>query len=364
MTKQSLFIGDDSPLTSVDIKKTVSNLGSDPTLNKLTSLTHIGSDNRIIDLFEKRKLKKAQKDFKSQRDNMSGVSLIGFQQMGPRLSPRPMSPCNRMGSPMSCRESPFTRHITLSEISQDQRGMEQFVQYCIKSSFINELLFWLNVEYSIKNDATSRAFQLRSVNILTKYLDTNTEYHVQIPSKALPKAFFKQIERKKDISKEVLSSAHDYVEKYIDEQVIPLFLKSRYADCLRERPSFLTASIPIQVRISGYKKHYETDKKYYLYELECLIEHEKIYLYKKFDDFMVNHRVLCSKYPSEKFPPIPARLLLRPETKVNAEKRMKDLSVYFESLLQMPAYVTHCKEMKDFLDTVKEEEVPVAGPST
>ena len=86
----------------------------------------------------KRKAKREQKDFRRQRDNLSGVSLIGFQVMCPRmltprpnaahLSPRPLDPQNT--------DSP----VTLVEISQNERAMEQFVQYCIKSSFINELL--------------------------------------------------------------------------------------------------------------------------------------------------------------------------------------------------------------------------------
>ena len=178
--------------------------------------------------------------------------------------------------------------VTLVEISQHERAMEQFAQYCIKSSFINELLFWMNIEYSIKPDPMSRAFQFKNVHILTKYLDTSTEYHVQIPSKALPKTFFKQIDRRKEISKDVLGSAHDYVEKYINDQVIPLFIKSKYADCLKGKPPFSRQSIYIQIHVSGFKKCYDINKKYYMYELECLIEHEKFQIYKKYEDFVAN----------------------------------------------------------------------------
>ena len=311
----------------------------------------------------KRKAKREQKDFRRQRDNLSGVSLIGFQVMCPRmltprpnaahLSPRPLDPQNT--------DSP----VTLVEISQNERAMEQFVQYCIKSSFINELLFWLNVEYSMKVDPMSRSFQFRNVNILTKYLDTNTEYHVQIPSKALPKAFFKQLDRKKEISKEVLASAHDYVEKYIDEQVVPLFVKSKYADLLRDKPPFLKQSVCVNLRISGFKKCYGPTEKYYTYELECQIETEKILTYKKFDDFVENHRILCSKFPKEKFPPLPSRTLLRQESKRNAKKRMKDLSIYLENLLEMPSSVIQSNEMRLFLDfesQVSGDQTP--GPSS
>ena len=262
----------------------------------------------------------------------------------PRSTPVPMSP--------SKEETDMNAHtVTLIEISQNEKAMEQFVQYCIKSSFINELLFWLNVEYSIKVDPMSRSYQFRNVNILTKYLDTNTEYHVQIPSKALPKAFFKQLDRKKEISKEVLASAHDYVEKYIDEQVVPLFVKSKYVDCLRDKPPFLRQNVCIDVRVSGFKKCYEATEKYYTYEVECQIEcQEKFLIYKKLDDFVENHRILCNRFPKEKFPCLPSRTMLRQENKRNAKKRMKDLSIYLESLLEMPAHVLQSNEMRLFLD--------------
>lgn len=298
----------------------------------------------------KRKARREQKDFRRQQDNLSGVSLIGFQVMSPRaLTPRPMVvPMSPPGRSTDIQVQNVA--VNLVEISQNERAMEQFVQYCIKSSFINELLFWLNVEYSLKIDPMSRSFQFRNVNILTKYLDTNTEYHVQIPSKALPKAFFKQLDKRKEISKEVLASAHDYVEKYIDEQVVPLFVKSKYADCLRDKPPFLKQSVCINLRISGFKKCYGLAEKYYTYELECQIEAEKIRIYKKFDDFVENHRILCNKFPKEKFPPLPSRHLLRSESKRNAKKRMKDLSFYLESLLELPSPVIQSNEMRLFLD--------------
>jgi hypothetical protein len=216
----------------------------------------------------------------------------------------------------------------------------------------------------MKIDPMSRSFQFRNVNILTKYLDTNTEYHVQIPSKALPKAFFKQLDRKKEISKEVLASAHDYVEKYIDEQVVPLFVKSKYADLLRDKPPFLKQSVCVNLRISGFKKCYGPNEKYYTYELECQIETEKILTYKKFDDFVDNHRILCNKFPKEKFPPLPSRTLLRQESKRNAKKRMRDLSLYLESLLEMPSAVIQSNEMRLFLDFESQVTGQRPGPSS
>lgn len=269
--------------------------------------------------------------------------------MVPRVpSPRPSS------HPVSARPPDLPEieqeQVTLMDLANHERAMELFVQYCIKSSFINELLFWLNVEYSIKVDPHSRSFMFRNINILTKYLDTNTEYHVQIPSKALPRNFFRQMDRKKEISKEVLVSAHDYVEKYIDEQVIPLFTKSKYAETLKDKPPFAKKNLCIDLRISGFKKCYGDDDKFYTYEVECQISNEKIRLYKKFAEFVENHRLLCNKFPKEKFPALPARTMLRQESKRNAKKRMKDLSVYLENLLQMPNPVIQSNEMRHFLD--------------
>ena len=71
------------------------------------------------------------------------------------------------------------------------------------------------------------------------------------------------------------------------------------------------------------------------------------------------HRVLCNKFPKEKFPPVPTRTLLRSETKSNAKKRMKELATYFENLLEMPVYVVQSMEMKAFMDL----DSNYAGPS-
>ena len=309
---------------------------------------------------EKKKAKRAARDFKCQQNHNSGVALINFQVMLGQTSEKDLLVTDDVtsvisGGPKSARseksvESTVADTVTLVEISQNERAMEHFVQYCIKSSFINELLFWLNIEYSLKTDPLSRGHQFRNVKILTKYLDTNTEYHVQIPSKALPKTFFKQLQKSQGISKEVMASAHSYVERYINKEVVPFFVKSRYADPIRDKPPITKTAICIQIRVSGYRKCYEETRKFYKYEMECQVDCEKIYIYKTFDEFVENHRALCNKFPKEKFPQLPTRGMLRGENERNAKRKMKDLSVYMENLLDLSDHITQSYEMNTFLD--------------